>query len=105
MPLPRRSVTATDDEVVDAREDWQRMRLAPAVAGLVEVQLHAVAPEVDDVGGAGPVDVGEANAPLVELIGRIEVGRVVHRYLGAEAAVAQVGPVADLAVADAHQVG
>ena len=31
--------------------------------------------------------------------------RVVHRHLGAEAAVAEVGPVADLAVADAHEIG
>ena len=42
---------------------------------------------------------------LVELIRVVEPGRVVHRDLGAEAAVAQVRPVADLAVADAHEVG
>jgi hypothetical protein len=33
-----------------------------------------------------------------------EVGRVVHRDLCAEAAVAQVRPIADLAVADTHKV-
>ena len=37
--------------------------------------------------------------------GAIEPGRVVHRDLRAEAAVAEIGPVADLAVADAHQIG
>ena len=37
--------------------------------------------------------------------GSVEPRRVVHRDLGAEAAVAEVGPVADLAVADAHEVG
>ena len=37
--------------------------------------------------------------------GVVEPGRVVHRDLGAEAAVAEVRPVADLAVADAHDVG
>ena len=52
------------------------------------------------------VDVGQPDA----LAGRTGPGvsnqrRVVHRDLGAEAAVAQVGPVADLAVADAHEVG
>ena len=81
------------------------LRLAPAVAGLVEVEAHAVAVQVDDVGGAGAVDVGQADALLVELVGVVEPGRVVHRHLGAEAAVAEVGPVADLAVADAHEVG
>ena len=78
---------------------------APAVAGLVEVEAHAVAVQVDDVGGAGAVDVGQADALVVELVRVVEPGRVVHRDLGAEAAVAQVGPVADLAVADAHEVG
>ena len=61
--------------------------------------------QIDDVGGAGAVDVGQPDALVVELVGVVEPGRVVHRDLGAEAAVAQVGPVADLAVADAHQVG
>ena len=32
-------------------------------------------------------------------------GRIAHRDLGAEAAIAEVRPVADLAVADAHDVG
>ena len=57
------------------------------------------------VGRARAVDVGQADALLVEQVGTVEPGRVVHRDLGAEPAVAQVGPVADLAVADAHQVG
>ena len=42
---------------------------------------------------------------LLELVGPVEPGRVVHRHLGAEPAVAEVRPVADLAVADPHQVG
>lgn len=33
------------------------------------------------------------------------MGRVVHRDLCVEAAVAQVRPIADLAVADTHKVG
>ena len=78
---------------------------APTVAGLVEVEAHPVAVQIDDVGGAGAVDVGEADAPVVELVRVVEMGRMVHGDLGAEAAIAQVGPVADLAVADAHQVG
>ena len=36
--------------------------------------------------------------------GRIKPGRVVHGDLGAEASVAEVGPVTDLAVADAHNI-
>ena len=41
----------------------------------------------------------------LEQVRRVEPRRVVHRDLGAEAAVAEVRPVADLAVADAHEVG
>ena len=51
------------------------------------------------------VDVGQADALVVELVRVVEPRRVVHRHLGAEAAVAEVGPVADLAVADADEVG
>ena len=92
-------------DVVDARELGQTARFAQPVARLVEVEPHAVAVQVDDVVGARAVDVGQADAPLVELVGVVEPGRVVHGDLGAEAAIAQVRPVADLAVADAHQVG
>ena len=53
---------------------------------------------------ARAVHVGQANAALGKLIRRIEPGRVVHGDLGAEAAVAEVGPVAHFAVADTHQV-
>ena len=61
--------------------------------------------QVDDVGRAAAVDVGQPDTLLVELVRVVEPGRVVHRHFRAEAAVAQVGPVADLAVADARQVG
>ena len=37
--------------------------------------------------------------------GVVEPGRAIHRHLRAEAAVAEVRPVADFAVADAHEVG
>ena len=41
----------------------------------------------------------------VELVGVVEVRRVVHDDFGPEPAVAEVRPVADLAVADPHDVG
>ena len=93
------------DVVVHTRKDAQGLRRAPTVAGLVEVEAHAVAVQVNDIGCAGAVDVGQPDALVVELVRVVEVGRVVHRHLGAEAAVAQVRPVADLAVADAYEIG
>ena len=61
--------------------------------------------QVDDVGGPAAIDVSQPNAPVVELIRVVEMRRVVHRHLGAETAIAKVGPVADLAVADAGEIG
>ena len=60
--------------------------------------------QIDDVGRPGAVDVGQADTLLIELIWAVEPRRVVHGDLGAEAAVAEIGPVADLAVADANDV-
>ncbi len=91
--------------IVHLGEDAQRLGRAPAVARLVEDEAHAVAVEVDEVGRAAAVYVGQAQSPLLELVGVVEPGGVVHRHLGPEAAVAQVGPVAHLAVAHAGQVG
>ena len=56
------------DQVVHAREDLQCLRLAPAVARLVEVEAHAFAVQIDDVGGTTAVDVGQADAFVIKLI-------------------------------------
>ena len=64
-----------------------------------------VAGQVEDVGGARAIDVGQPDAARVEDIGRVEPRRVVHADLGAEAAVAEVRPVGDLAIAHANDVG
>ena len=92
-------------QVVDARESTDGAPFAPCVAGLVEVKMHAIAGEVQDVHQAGAIDIREANAMLVEHIGRIEPRRMVHGDLGAEAGVAQIGPIAHFAIANAHEVG
>ena len=46
----------------------------------------------------------DSDTALIELIEIVKQRRVVHGYLRAEPAVAQVGPVADLAVANADQI-
>ena len=92
-------------QVVDAREGAEDAPFAPGIAGLVEVELHALATEVQDIDQAGAIDICEANAALIEHVGRIEPGRLVHSDLGAEAAVPQIGPVANFSIAYAHEVG
>ena len=67
--------------------------------------MHAVTMQVNDVGRAGAVDIGQSDALMVELVGVVEIRCLVHSDLSTEAAVAEVRPVANLAVADAHQVG
>ena len=82
---------------------------APAVARLVEVETHAVAVQVDDVGGAAcrRCRPGGRASGRTGRDGRTTGGGMpgIHRHPGTETAVAQVRPVADRAVADAHQVG
>ena len=92
-------------EIVDPRKRRQRLRVAPAVAGLVEIEPHPLGGEIDDVGGARSVDIGQTDAARIEQILRLEPRCIVHRDLGAELAIADVGPVADRAVADADDVG
>src|SRR4029453_11153972 len=79
-------------------------RRAPTVPRLIEIHLDAVMTEIKDIGDARTVDIGEANAALVEQIRSIEPGGIVLRHLGAEAAIAEIRPIADLAVADAHEI-
>ena len=74
-------------EIVWRREPGERLWRSPGVAGLVEVENHFVPAEINDVGGAGAVDVGKPDALLVELVGRVEQGRVAHRDLSPEAPV------------------
>ena len=80
------------------------MRGAPTVTGLVEVEADAVTVQVNDVGRAGAVDVGQSNTLVVELVQLVEVWGAVHVDLRAEPSVAEVGPVTNLAVANAHQI-
>jgi hypothetical protein len=90
---------------VDRREMRQRTARTIPVAGLVEIQIDgAAAGEVDDVGGAGAVDVRQVDAVAVEQFLVIEARRPIHDDLRAEAAVPEVRPVAHLAVPHAHQI-
>src|ERR1700722_3298572 len=77
---------------------------APAVAALIEVDGYALPPEVENIRRSGPVGVSQANALGLELIGFVEPGRRVHRNFGAEPTITEIGPVADLAVADAREI-
>ncbi|MNL05681.1 hypothetical protein D3C87_1262920 [compost metagenome] len=89
----------------DSREMCEAAATPPGIAGLIEINIDRVTREIKDVRGAGPIDVGEAQAVAVEQVGVIEAGRLRHGDLGAEAAITKVGPVADRAVANAHEVG
>jgi hypothetical protein len=81
------------------------MSFAPGVAALIEVKPHPVTTKIDDVGRAGPINVCEADSFLLELIGMIEPGRIVHGHLRTKAAIAEIGPVANFAIAYPHDVG
>src|SRR5882724_5492791 len=76
----------------------------PTVSRLIEVDLHTIACQVDDVRRTGAINVGEANSFPVKQVGVLEPGSVVHVYLAAETPISKVGPVARLAVAYADDV-
>jgi hypothetical protein len=62
--------------------------------------------QIDEVGGAAAVDVGQTEALGVELVGVVEqCGAWSIVTLAPKRAVAKIGPVADFAVADAGKVG
>src|SRR5438067_4943799 len=92
-----------------SRFHWRQLAenqfLAPAVTGLVEVELRAAGRKIDDVAGTGAVDVSKPNAAAIKEIRGLEPGSVVHGDLRTEVAIAKVGPIAHLAIADANQVG
>ena len=54
-------------DVVDFGKRWSVL-VAQTAAGLVEVKVYSTTVEVDDVGGAGAVDIREPDAFLVELV-------------------------------------
>ncbi len=71
---------------------------------MVEVEDGRVRVQVQNVGDARPVEVREPDALGIEALWSIEPRRAVHRNLGPEARVAEVGPITDLAVANAHEI-
>src|SRR5215471_16620243 len=93
------------DCVVEWRRDVQRLARSEGIPRLVEVDLHPIGCEVDDVGGAGAVDVCEAEASSVEQIRVLVPWRVVYRDLAAKPPITEIRPVTGLAVADANDIG
>jgi hypothetical protein len=61
--------------------------------------------QVDKIVGSRAVYVGKSDPARIELVGFVEPRRAVHDNLGAEPAVAERRPVADLAVAYPDEVG
>ena len=80
-------------------------RRAPAIARLVKIEVNAITAQINNIGDTATVDVSQPDTALIEQVRGVKPRRVVHRHLGAEAAVTEIGPVADFAVTNAHEVG
>ena len=74
----------------------------PGVAGLVAPQQHPPVVDVDQVGGAVPVEVAEQHPARVVPVGQPR--RPAHRDLRTPAAVPEVRPVGDVPVAQQDDV-
>src|SRR5205807_5904438 len=70
----------------------------------IHIETCVLRAEVDDIGGPTPVYIAQPDASRIVVFGVFEPWRVIHRHLGAEAAVAKIRPVAHVAIPDAHQV-
>ena len=105
VPLAQQVQGQDRRDVIDPWEAGQGLAVTPGVAALIAVDIDPVAAQVDQVGRARAVDVGQPEALGVEQVGGVEPGSLVHGDLGPEPAIAQVGPVADLAIADPDHVG
>ena len=92
-------------EGVDGRDAVEVDGGGEGVARLVAVEPGAVVADVKEVGGAGAVDVAGPEAVGAEAIGAIEDRRAAHGDRAAEATSSEVGPVGDVTVADAADVG
>src|SRR6185295_6488285 len=91
-------------QTVDHGKIGEHAGVTPAISRLIEVQTRFTGRDINDVDHARAVDISEMNATPVKLVRLVEPRRVVHRYLRAEAAIAEVGPITHFAVADAHEI-
>jgi hypothetical protein len=82
----------------------EALDIAKAVARLIEVYVDAMRREIDKVSGAGAIDIGNADAALVERIAVIQERGIVHCNLGSKASVASIWPIAYFTVTDPDQV-
>ena len=70
--------------------------LTPAIAGLIEPEMHAAKVDIHEVSTARAVEVGEKEPFRVEV--DVEMRRMLHGDALPEASVPEVGPVLDAAV-------
>src|SRR6185503_5328917 len=71
---------------------------------MVEIKTCTVVLQIDDVGDARAIDIGKSDTYLIELIGRVEPRSARHRHLRSELSVTKIGPIANLAVANARKI-
>ena len=94
----------TDGEIACAVSGFLDQRLGKGVVPAKD-RPNFIANRIGVFSITTAVDVGQTDPLLVELVRIVEPRRVVHRHPGAKAAVAEVRPVAHLAVAEADDVG
>ncbi len=76
--------------------------VAETVAALVEIDPDRIRINVDQIGRTRAVDVGQEKPGIFQPVAK--VGRSGHGYRPAKVAVAQIGPVLNLAVAQPHPI-
>ncbi len=60
--------------------------------------------KVENVRCAGAVNIDQTDAPLIEKIGRVKPGTVIHSHFLPEAPIAQIRPVTDLPITYTYEI-
>ena len=75
-----------------------------AVAEAVGGGPDPVRADPDQIGGAGSVDIGQPQAARIKAVAGTKARRIGHGHPPPKAAMAEIGPIADLGMAQAHDI-
>jgi hypothetical protein len=91
-------------EIAGPWDTLQQTLLGQAVSVLVEIDTNTIRAKIKNVRRPRAIGVRKVNAPLIKRSGIVKPGCVVKSDLGPESSVADIGPVTNLSVANAHQI-
>ena len=103
-PIPQQIDRRHRSHRVQQRERSQHPPRRPTIPRLIEINLHPFTAQVQNIRRPRPINIRQHNPPLIENIRAIKPRRIIHRHLRPKPSIAQIRPVADLAIANPHNI-